>query len=300
MSKVMQKTFLPFGFIFLYGSGFIFTQYGLENSSPMAFLTIRFFIAFWILLIITYSFKVPVPKSIKEFFHIAVAGSLTVGTFSIGVFMSISYGVSGSLNALIIALQPIIVTFLALKFLDEEINKRVWLGLIIGFIGVAFVVVSKLDTSFDSIIGVFWSVIGLLGLSFGSLYQKKYCSNMNLYSGGAIQTLSSTLLTIPFLFFEEIQIIWNIEFITALLYMAIGVSIGALSLLYIMIKNGEVSKVSSIFYLVPVSAAIVSYFLLNEKLELNVIVGIITVIVGITLINKKGKNESIINNRCSK
>ena len=74
--------------------------------------------------------------------------------------------------------------------------------------------------------------------------------------------------------------------------MAIGVSIGALSLLYIMIKNGEVSKVSSIFYLVPVSAAIVSYFLVNEKLELNVIVGIITVItviIGITLINKKEK-----------
>ena len=69
--------------------------------------------------------------------------------------------------------------------------------------------------------------------------------------------------------------------------MAIGVSIGALSLLYIMIKNGEVSKVSSIFYLVPVSAAIVSYFLLNETMDWSVLVGIVTVIIGITLINKK-------------
>ncbi|MFA6742122.1 MAG: DMT family transporter [Arcobacteraceae bacterium] len=91
---------------------------------------------------------------------------------------------------------------------------------------------------------------------------------------------------VTFLFFENIKIDWNIEFYISLFYMAIGVSIGALSLLYIMIKNGEVSKVSSIFYLVPVSAAIVSYFLLNEKLEINVIVGIITVI---TLINKKEK-----------
>jgi len=110
---------------------------------------------------------------------------------------------------------------------------------------------------------------------------------MNLYSGGAIQTLSSTLLTLPFLYFENIHITWNGEFIIALLYMAVGVSIGALSLLYIMIKNGEVSKVSSLFYLVPVSAAIVSYFLLNEKLELSVIVGIIIVIFAIVLINKK-------------
>ena len=155
MSWYIQKTILPFCFIFLYGSGFIFTQYGLENSSPMAFLGIRFFIAFWILFFIAYLLKVPIPKSKKEFFQIALAGSLTVGTFSIGIFLSISYGVSGSLNALIIALQPIIVTFLAQKFLDEEINKRIWFGLIIGFIGVGFVVISKLDTSFDSIIGVF-------------------------------------------------------------------------------------------------------------------------------------------------
>jgi drug/metabolite transporter (DMT)-like permease len=212
---------------------------------------------------------------------------LTVGTFSIGVFLSISYGVSGALNALIIALQPIVVTFLAQRFLDEKINKRVYLGLIIGFIGVSFVVVSKLDTSFDSIVGIFCSVIALLGLSFGSLYQKKYCTDMNLYSGGAIQTLSSTILVIPFLFFEEIHITWNGEFIIALFYMAVGVSIGALSLLYIMIKNGEVSKVSSIFYLVPVSAAIVSYFLLGDKIEFSEIIGIITIIIGIILINKR-------------
>lgn len=289
MSWYIQKSILPFAFIFLYGSGFIFTQYGLQNSSPMAFLGIRFFIAFWILLIIAYVLKVPIPKSKKEFFQIAFAGSLTVGTFSIGVFLSISYGISGALNALIIALQPIVVTFLALKFLNEEINKRIWLGLIMGFIGVEFVVISKLDTSYDSIVGIFWSIVGLLGLSFGSLYQKKYCTGMNLYSGGAIQTLSSTILVVPFLFFEDIQITWNTDFIIALLYMSVGVSIGALSLLYIMIKNGEVSKVSSIFYLVPVSAAIVSYFLLGETMQWNVIVGIVTVLIGITLINKKEK-----------
>lgn len=287
MSLNIEKLILPFGFIFLYGSGFIFTQYGLENSSPMTFLAIRFFIAFWILLFITYIFKVSVPKTIKEFFHIAIAGSLTVGTFSIGVYMSISYGVSGALNALIISLQPIIVTFLALKLLKEKVTIQVYLGLLIGFIGVIFVVFSKLSFNYESNIGLFWSLIGLFGLSFGSLYQKKYCSNMNLYSGGAIQTLSSTILVIPFLFFENSYINFNVDFFIALIYMSVGVSIAALSLLYIMIKKGEISKVSSIFYLVPVSATIISYFLLDEKLELSVIIGIFAVMIGIVLINKK-------------
>ncbi len=285
--ELIKMSVLPFGFIFLYGSGFIFTQYGLQNSSPMVFLGIRFFIAFWILLCISYILKVSWPKNKKEFFHIAIAGSLTVGTFSLGVFMSISYGVSGALNALIIALQPILVSFLALKLLNEEFNKRIFLGFLIGFIGVGFVVVSKIDFSISSLIGVVWSVVALLGLSIGSLYQKKYCSNMNLFSGGTIQTLSSTILILPFMYFEDIKLDLNIEFVIALLYMAIAVSIGALSLLYIMIKNGEVSKVSSIFYLVPVSASIVSYFLLGERLESSEIIGIITVLIGIILINKK-------------
>ena len=238
MSWYIQKSILPFVFIFLYGSGFIFAQYGLAHSTPMAFLAIRFFITFLILLLIAYFLKVTFPKTKKEFFQISIAGSLTVGTFSVGGFLSISYGISGATNALIIALQPIIVTFLALKFLNEEINKRVWLGLIIGFIGVGFVVFSKLDSSTSSYLGLFWSIVSLLGLSFGSLYQKKYCSHMNVFSGGAIQTFSSTILVLPFLFFENIKIDWSTEFYISLFFMAVGVSIGALSLLYIMIKNG--------------------------------------------------------------
>ena len=288
MKFYIQKSILPFFFMFLYGSGFIFCEYGLQNASPMAFLEVRFFIAFCILFLITIIFKLPIPKTKKEVFHIAIAGSLTVGTFSIGGFLAISYGISGATNALIIALQPIVVTVLALKLLNEDINIRVWAGLIIGFVGVGFVVFSKLETSFSSL-GLFWSFISLLGLSIGSLYQKKYCSHMNLYSGGAIQTLSSTILVLPFLFFEDSHINWNIHFSIALLYMTVAVSIGALSLLYIMIKNGEVSKVSSIFYLVPVSAAIVSYFLLGDKIEFIEIIGIFTIIIGIVLINKKKK-----------
>jgi len=283
----IKRSILPFFFIFLYGSGFIFCEYGLKNSSAMAFLELRFFIAFCILFLITIVFKIPFPKTKKEFFQIAFAGSLTVGIFSIGGFLSISYGISGATNALIIALQPIIVTFLALKLLDEDVNKKVCLGLIIGFVGVGFVVYTKIDFSSTTLLGLFWSFVSLMGLSIGSLYQKKYCSHMNLYSGGTIQTLSSTILVIPFLLYEDSHINWNLDFTIALLYMTVGVSIGALSLLYVMIKNGEISKVSSIFYLVPVSAVVVSFFLLEEKIEANQIIGIITIIIGIILINKR-------------
>ncbi|MBU3013417.1 DMT family transporter [Poseidonibacter lekithochrous] len=294
MFNINIKDFLlPISFVFLYGSGFIFTQYGLVNTSPMAFLAIRFFIAFCILLIITSLVKAKWPKTIKEFIHISIAGMLTVGTFSVGVYMSISYGISGSLNSLIIALQPILVSFLAFKFLNETSDGKIWLGLFIGFIGVNIVVISNIDTNIGAITGVTWSFIALFGLSFGNLYQKKYCKKMNLFSGGAIQTLSSTILVLPFLLYEDIRVSWNLEFIVALFYMVVAVSIGALSLLYIMIEKGDVSKVSSIFYLVPVSASIVSYVLFDEAFKLSILIGIITVLIGMLFIHKKTKKGKI-------
>jgi len=288
---LIKKSILPFLFILLYGSGFVFTQFGLVNASPMAFLAIRFFIAFWILLIIAIIFKVSWPNNIKEFIHIAIAGSLTVGVFSIGVYLSLFYGISASLSALVIALQPIIVALLAWKFLNEQKNNKIILGLILGFIGVFFVISQKID-NVELSIGILYSFIALLGLSIGNLYQKKFCLNMNLFSGGAIQTLSSTLLVIPFLYFEDIRVVWNIDFILALMYMSIGVSIGALSLLYIMIKKADVSKVSSIFYLVPVSAVLISYILFDVKIDLVTMLGIIIVLFAIVLINKKSKKEN--------
>ncbi len=287
----INKILLPFGFILLYGSGFVFTAFGLQNSSAMAFLSTRFFIAFLILVAIALIIKATWPKSIKEFFHISTAGALTVGTFSIGVFLAIDFGVSASLSALIIALQPIVVTFLAVKYLNEEFNKKILLGLFLGVFGVLFIVFEKIQFNQQEIIGVAFSFIALLGLSFGNIYQKKYCQNMNLFSGGAIQTFSSTILALPLLlFYEDAMINFNTDFIIALFYMTVCVSIGALSLLYVMIEKGEVSKVASIFYLMPVCASVIGYFVLGENIDIYIFVGILFVLLSIVLINWKKEN----------
>lgn len=291
MRKSVESSFLALVFVLLYGSGFVFTEYGLENSSPMAFLAIRFFIAFTILTIIALYLKSPFPKTLKEFLHICVAGSFTVGTFSIGVFLAISYGVSASLTALVIALQPIGVTFLAIRYLNEKINKYVVIGLILGFTGVSLILLSSMVFSSSMIFGVTFSFVALFGLSFGNLYQKKYCSNMNLFSGGAIQTLCSTVLVLPFLAFEDIYVNFNGDFIVALLYMSVGVSIGALSLLYIMIEKGAVSKVSSIFYLMPVSAVFISWILFDKSIDTSVIFGVGVIFTSLMLIMKKGEKS---------
>ena len=280
---------LPFFFVVLYGGGFVGAKYGLPFSSPLSFLSLRFLIAGLILFTLVKAMKVKLPSLLNSI-QIAIAGSLTVGLFSIGVFVSIDMGLSPSLSALIIALQPILVAIFAKSFIGEQLTFIQWLGLALGLLGVTLVVGHNIDLG-SGVLGlasVGMSILGLLGLTIGSLYQKKYCADMNIYVGGMIQSLVSGLICIGLLpFYGGYAVEWSPEFIGALLFMSIGVSIGALSLLYLMISAGDVSKVASVFYLVPVSAAIPAYFLFGETFDIFTLSGACVVALGVFLTNRK-------------
>lgn len=280
----------PFIFVMLYGTGFVGAKYGLPYAEPVTFLVWRFAIAACVVAGIGLFFKANWPKSWREAFHISVAGMLTVGTFSLGVFVAIDMGLSPALSALIIALQPVLVAVVARRMLGESLKLFQWLGLVFGLIGIVFVVSQKLDFTSVHMTGLGMAVIGLLGLSFGNLYQKRFCADMNIFSGGAIQSFASCVMCLPFAFaFETMQVEWSVQFMGALGYMSIGVSVGALSLLYVMIRRGEVSRVASIFYFVPVSAALVSSFLFEEKIDLPVAIGISITALGVMLVNRQSK-----------
>ena len=161
-----------------------------------------------------------------------------------------------------------------------------------GLIGVTFVVWHKIDFSTFQLFGVGMSIIGLLGVTLGNLYQKRFCTGMSVFPGGAIQSATSALLLLPFaIVFERMEVVWHPEFVMALTYMSVGVSIGALSLLYIMIRRGDVSRVASIFYLVPVSAAVASYFLYGETFDAQVLVGVSVVAIGVYFVNSSPKGN---------
>ena len=282
----------PFLFVMLYGTGFVGAKYGLPYASPITFLVLRFAIAACAVAALGLFFGAVWPKSWREVFHIAVAGILTVGTFSIGVFVAIDMGLSPALSALIIALQPVLIALVARRVLGETLSMYQWGGLGLGLLGILFVVSQKLDFTSVHMAGLLMAVIGLLGLSFGNLYQKRFCANMNIFSGGSIQSIASCIVALPLaLLFEDMTVEWTFEFITALAYMSIGVSIGALSLLYVMIRRGEVSRVASIFYFVPVSAAIVSSLLFEEVIDLQMAIGIAITALGVMLVNRKTKRK---------
>ena len=281
---------IPFFFVALYGSGFVGTKYGLEHANPLSFLFSRFVAASIILAVLAFILmktnnnNQQKTHSLKDTIHIAIAGLLTVATFSIGVFVSIDKGLSPSLSAMIVALQPIFVGLLAIRLINERVTRKQWLGLVLGLFGVLIVLMRNVTFNQIGIEAVGLSILALLGLTFGNIYQKQYCSDMNLFYGGAIQSgVSAIACLILLLLFSDFQINWTIEYIYAWSYMTIGVSVGALSLLYVMISHGSVTKVASLFYLVPVSAAIMSFFLYAERFNLITFIGIGVVIVAILL-----------------
>ncbi|WP_339721418.1 DMT family transporter [Marinomonas primoryensis] len=284
-----KKWLFPLIFVSIYGSGFVGAKLGLPDANPLSFLSYRFMIAGLILLFVAYLLKIELPKA-KDFFHISIAGSLTVAVFSIGVFESINLGLSPAISALIIALQPILVSIFARKMVNETLSLSQWVGLGLGLAGVLIVVSNNIDTSTTSSFSIFFSFLALIGLTFGNLYQKKYCSNMNVFIGGSIQSLISFLICIPLMMiFEGYRVEWTTSYIIALSYMSIGVSIGALTILYLMIREGNVSKVASVFYLVPVSAAFSGYLLFGETFEYSTLIGASIVLMGVLLTNYEGE-----------
>ncbi|WP_084632025.1 DMT family transporter [Oceanospirillum maris] len=280
----MHTAILSLLFITLYGSGFVATQFGIPYTDPLSFLTYRFFITAIILTIVCLVIRARWPSSVKEVMHQSIAGALIVGTFSIGVFISIDQGTSAATSALIISFQPLIASLLSFLIMRTKINRPQWIGLIMGLLGVSFIVFSKL--SVNSLSGIMMSVLGLLGLAFGSLYQKAFCANMNIFSGGVIHTSSSAVLCLLIsLFYGDSYTEWQPEFIFSLLWMSIVVSIGALSILYVLIRKLEISQVSSLFYLIPVSSVILSIIFLDESLNTNELVGILITSVAVFMVN---------------
>lgn len=282
-----QVALLSLFFVLIYGSGFVGAKLGLLYTEPFTFLAIRFAIAGVLLLLAALLLGAVWPRNIG---WLMLSGLLLQGMFSVGVFYALYLGMKPAVSALIIALQPLLVTVLAGPLLGEEITKQRWIGLMVGVLGVSIVVADGLAVEGVSWVTVGFAVMGLLGVSFGQIVQKKHCAGMHLISGAAVQVLA----TVPFMlllgwWFETQEVVWHLDLVIAVFWMAVGVSIGALTLLYILLMKNSASRVASVFYGVPVAAALVAWPLFDQMPTLIDWLGFAIVFMGIVLANTRGR-----------
>lgn len=286
-----QSAILSLLFVLVYGSGFVGAKLGLLYSEPFTFLAMRFALAGGLLLFAAFLLGVEWPRKPG---WLLLSGFLMQGVFSVGVFYALYLGMKPAVSALIIALQPLLVTVLAGPYLGERILKQRWVGLFLGITGVAIVVADGLALEGINGMNLSWAILALVGLTFGQLIQKKHCADMNLISGGAVQVLATLpLMLLLGVLFETGELIWHLDLVISLFWMSVGVSIGALSLLYILLLKNSASQVASVFYAVPVAAALIAWPLFGQVPTQIDWIGFSVVAVGVWVANSSFSGFSL-------
>lgn len=281
----------PGVFVLLWSTGFIGARMGLPHAEPFIFLLYRFAIISILLAAVGLLWRAPWPSSWAQVGHIAIVGLLMHGLYLGGVFWAISTGLTAAIAALIVGIQPLLTAVAAGPYLGETVSRRQWIGLFFGFVGVALVVGDDISLDEGNWAGVVSCIVSLFGITLGTLYQKRHGGNMDLRTGSAIQfAAAGAAMLVLTLAFEQGRVVWHGEFIFALGWLIIVLSVGAMSLLYLLIRQGAASKVASLFYLVPPVVAIEAYLLFGETMTLFDIVGMLVAMTAVALVLRGGKS----------
>ncbi len=286
------ERYAPALFVFLWSTGFVGAKYIVPYAEPFTFLTIRYFLAALILFAIAYAFKQPLKLNKEQFKASFAVGILLHVIYIGGVFYAVSLGVSAGISAVIVSIQPVLVSLLAVPLLGERLRWVQVVGLFLGVAGIALLLLPKVFqgdyTASTSIVGIVICVIALLGTSGGYLVQKKLGGEIPFLSGtGAQYAISAIAFAVLSVATEDQIIQWVPEFFFGLAWIVFMLSIASIVLLYGMLRTGSASKVSSLYYLVPPVAAIQAYFLFDEVIGFVGIIGMAFAGLGVVLVMRQ-------------
>jgi drug/metabolite transporter (DMT)-like permease len=271
----------PLLFVVLWSTGFIGARLGLPHSEPLTFLFVRYVLVVALLLLLALLGKAPWPAHAADWLHIGVAGLLIHGVYLGGVFIAISMGLPAGVAALVVGLQPLLVAVGAGLFLQEEVVRRQWLGLVLGLAGVILVLANKLGSGFE-LQALLPCVISLLAITCGNLYQKRFCPQFDWRTGAVAQFVPTVVLTgFAAAWTESLRIDWVPEMVFAMGWLVVVLSLGAVSLLNWLIRNNNSVNVASLFYLVPPCTAVVAWLLFGESFAGSALAGMGLVVWGV-------------------
>ncbi|MBK6591904.1 MAG: DMT family transporter [Burkholderiales bacterium] len=263
MTRRFSNAF-PLVFVLLWSTGFIGARLGLPHTEPLTFLLIRYIAVLACMTLVAVLTRAPWPASASAWFHIGVAGLLLHGVYLGGVFIAISKGLPAGVASLVVGVQPLLTAVGAGWLLQETVLKRQWVGLLLGLLGVGLVVFGKIGSGFG--MEALWPAIAaLIGITAGTLYQKRFCAPFDWRTGAIAQFLPTALLTFVGAWLTEtFRVDWTGELVFAMGWLVLVLSIGAISLLNWLIRHSDAVNVASLFYLVPPCTALVAWLLFDE------------------------------------
>jgi drug/metabolite transporter (DMT)-like permease len=279
--------FFPFLFVFFWSSAFISGQIIVQSASPFASLSFRFMIVAlgFVIFAKIFNEKIFVKRSL--IYQSAVTGILFHGFYLGGVFFSFSVGLSATLSALIVGLQPVLTNILSGPILKEKVTFTQWMGILLGFTGTVLVIGLDIGKSIP-VLGIIASIVALIGATTATIWQKKFTNKLSLSVNNFYQALAAAIfLFLASLMFEISYINFTTSFILSMSWQIVMVSFGAFTILMYLIKIGSTSKTSNLFFLVPPTTAVMAWLVLGEDLYRNDLMGLIIASIGVFVATRK-------------
>jgi drug/metabolite transporter (DMT)-like permease len=287
ISAAPSQPLVPALFVLLWSTGFVFAKLGIAYAEPFTFLALRFAIVTALTGAVALGMRAPWPRTPREIGHFAVTGLLMHGLYLGGTYAAIDAGVPAGIAALIVGVQPLLTATVVGPVLGERVRALQWVGLVLGFAGVALVMWEKLVLDDVAWWAAAWSVLALFAITAATLYQKRFCPTMDWRTGGFVQYAAATLLIGAIAFgFEAGAVDWSPGLFFALGWLVIVLSMGAIALLNRMIRRGAAARVASLFYLVPPVVALESWLMFGERLGPAALIGMGVTAAGVALVNR--------------
>jgi drug/metabolite transporter (DMT)-like permease len=275
---------MPAVFVLIWSTGFIVARYGMPHAPPFKFLVIRYALSIVCFLLWIMWARVKWPTTPAQWTHLAVTGVFMHACYLGGVWAAVKLGMGSGLSSLIVGLQPVL-TALWLAATGSRIVPRQWLGLVLGFLGLAMVVSRKFGLGGEATwLNISLATGALLSITIGTLYQKRFVKSCDVRTANTVQLMAALVVTLPLAALELEPIRWDIELIGAIAWSVLALTLGGSSLLYLLIQKGAAASVTSLMYLVPPVTAFIAWLLFAEPITLTTVFGTLLTALGVALV----------------
>ncbi len=283
---------MPLVFVLIWSTGFIVARYGMPHAPPFKFLALRYALSLACFLPWVWWAGVAWPAGRVQWLHLAVTGVLMHAMYLGGVWAAVKSGMGSGLAALFVGLQPVL-TALWLSARGSKVSSREWLGLLLGLAGLVLVVSRKFTQGSvgdqASLFNLALILVALLSITAGTLYQKRFVAPCDVRSANVVQLLAALLVTLPLALLEADGMRWNAEMAGAMAWSVLVLTLGGSSLLYVLIQRGAATSVTSLFYLVPPTAALMAWFLFSEPITAVTLLGMAVTALGVSLVLRSAR-----------
>jgi drug/metabolite transporter (DMT)-like permease len=282
--------FMPALFVLIWSTGFVVARLGMPHAPPMTFLCWRYALSLLGLAAWALWAKAAWPSSHRAWLHLAVTGVLLQAGYLGGVWSAVKLGLSAGTTALIVCLQPVLTAiFLEWQGGRGRVRPMQWLGLACGLAGVLMVVWDKLSLGEAHALNLGLAVLALLSITAGTLYQKFNVGPTDVRSAGVVQMAAALVVSLPLAWWEQEPAVWHPEMVVAMAWSVLALTMGASSLLYLLIQRGAAMKVASLFYLVPPCTAVMAWALFDEPLGWGLLMGFGLAAAGVALVQRSAR-----------